>query len=213
MAEAAQTKKRVRLSGAERKRSIAETTARIVAEYGVRGATTARIAAAEGVSEKALYKQFASRREMLLAALDCVYERAASVLRGLEKANTIDYLREAARVHCPSQSEFLYPWYEFLASSPQEDLRRELKRRHEADVEFLIDLIEKGKRQGTIRPDVDSELAAWDFWAVCWAQDSACLMGFEDYESSGLNDRMIDRFIRSVATEQAADSPETPLWP
>jgi AcrR family transcriptional regulator len=189
------------MTGEQRKKSIAETTVKIVAEYGVRGATTARIAAAEGISEKALYKQYAGRREILVAALDAVLERAESVLRGHQSANALDYLRAAARLHCPSRSDFLYPLYEFLASSPQEDLRRELKLRHVADIEFLITVIEDGKAQGLIRPEVDSELAAWDFWAVCWAEDNAYIMGFDDYGPSGLSDRMIERFIQSISAQ------------
>lgn len=200
----AQVQTRKRMTGEERRRSIAETTAKIVAEHGLRGATTARIAAAEGISEKALYKQFTNRREMLLAALDRVYERAAIVLRGLDRTNVLEFLRQAAQLHCPSQAEFLYPWYEFLASSPQEDLRKELKPKHQADVEFLIEVIEDGKRQGVIRADVDAEIAAWGFWAVCWAQDNACMMGFDDYDISGLHGRMIERYIESIAAVGSA---------
>lgn len=203
--ETAQVKPRRRMTGEARRRSIAETTAKIVAEHGLSGATTARIAAAEGISEKALYKQFASRREMLLAALDRVYERAATVLRSLDRTNTTEFLRQAARLHCPSQSDFLYPWYEFLASSPQEDLRRELKPKHQADVDFLIEVIEDGKRKGTIRADIDAELAAWGFWAVCWAEDNACMMGFDEYETSGLHERMIESYIQSISADGTSE--------
>jgi AcrR family transcriptional regulator len=199
--EIAQNQTRKRLTGPERRKSIAETTVRIVAEHGIRGATTARIAAAEGISEKALYKQFASRKEILVAALDSVLEQAATVLRGLEKTNALEYLRVAAQLHCPSKQEFLYPLYEFLASSPQEELRAELKLRHQADIEFLSGVIEDGKAQGVIRPEVDPEFAAWEFWAVCWAEDNAYIMGFDDYGPSGLSDRMIDRFIERISVK------------
>jgi AcrR family transcriptional regulator len=199
--ESAQNRMRKRLTGSERKKSIAETTVRIVAEHGIRGATTARIAAAEGISEKALYKQFASRKEILVAALDSVLEQAATILRGLEKTNALEYLRVAARLHCPSKQEFLYPLYEFLASSPQEELRAELKLRHQADIEYLSGVIEDGKAQGVIRVEVDPELAAWEFWAVCWAEDNAYIMGFDDYGPSGLSDRMIDRFIERISVK------------
>jgi AcrR family transcriptional regulator len=191
------------MTGEQRKRSIAETTVRIVAQYGLRGTTIARIAAAEGISEKALYKQYANRREILVAALDCVLDQAENVLHGLEKTNAVEYLRVAAELHCPSRPDFLYPLYEFLTSSPQEDLRRELKPRHLADIEFLMGVIEEGKAQGVIRPDVDAELAAWEFWAVCWAEDNAYIMGVDDYGPSGLSKRMIESYIQRISTEGA----------
>ncbi|HEY5527833.1 MAG TPA: TetR/AcrR family transcriptional regulator, partial [Thermoleophilia bacterium] len=53
-----------RMTGAERKRQIVMVTLDLVATHGVPGTTTARIASAAGVSEKTLYKHFASRKEM-----------------------------------------------------------------------------------------------------------------------------------------------------
>ena len=32
-------------------------------------------------------------------------------------------------------------------------------------MEILVKVIDEGKAQGVIRPDVNSELAAWEFWA------------------------------------------------
>ena len=115
------------MTGEERKRSIAETAVDLIAQYGIRGTTTARIAAAEGVSEKALYKHYASRREILIAALDVLFARATRILRDSKESNAVDYLRAAAKLHWPSEQEFAHPLYEFFASAPQEDLRRELK--------------------------------------------------------------------------------------
>jgi hypothetical protein len=62
-------------------------------------------------------------------------------------------------------------------------------------------VIEDGKAQGVIRADVDSELAAWEFWAVCWAEDNAYIMGFDEYGPSGLSDRMINHFIERISVQ------------
>ncbi len=189
------------MTGEERRRRIVEATVEIVAEHGVQGATTARIAAAEGISEKALYRHFANRREILIAALDCVFERATRILRNGEGMNALEYLRAAAQLHWPSEQEFVLPLYEFLASSPQEDLRGELRTRHQADIEFISNIIEEGKTQGVIRADVDPELAAWEFWAVCWAEDIAYMLGFDDFGSSGQSSRMIERFLQTISVQ------------
>ena len=192
---------RRRMTGKERKRSIAATTVDMVARYGVRGATTARIAAAEGISERALYKHFTNRREMLLAAHDYVLETANRSLHEHRQGNAIEFLRAAAQLHWHSEHEFAYPLFEFFASSPEENLREALKLRHEADVEFVKNIVEEGKTQGVLRPEVNSELAAWEFWAVCWAQDLGYMLGFDEFGSSGLASLMIERYLDSISVQ------------
>ena len=190
---------RRRMTGEERRKSIAETTVELVASNGVRGATTARIAAAEGISERALYKHYASRREILLAAHDCLLERANRSLHDYRQANAIEYLRAAAQYHWPSEQEFAYPLFEFFASSAEENLREALKTRHEADVAFVRNIVDEGKGQGIVRPEINSELAAWQFWAVCWAQDLSYMLGFDEFGSSGLSSLMIESYLDSIA--------------
>ena len=58
-----------RLPPEERRGQIVQAVLDVVAEYGVPEATIARIAKAADVSEGTLYVYFASRKEMLLAAL------------------------------------------------------------------------------------------------------------------------------------------------
>jgi AcrR family transcriptional regulator len=194
---------RKRMTGEERRRSIAATTVDMVARHGVRGATTARIAAAEGISERALYKHFANRRDMLLAAHDYVLESANRSLHEHRQGNAIEFLRAAAQLHWPSEQEFVYPLFEFFASSPEEDLRGALKLRHQTDVEFVKNIIEEGKAQGCVRPQVNSELAAWEFWAVCWAEDLSFMLGFDEFGSSGLASQMIERYLDGISVPQS----------
>ena len=68
-------------------------------KHGVQGTTTARIAAAAGVTEPTLYKYFRNRREMLLAALDAVFERAEEVVRSSDEKDAVERLRKIGRYH------------------------------------------------------------------------------------------------------------------
>lgn len=213
MAESAvEPKRRRRMTGEKRKASIAETTVQMIAQYGVRGATTARIATAEGISERALYKYFANRREMLIGAHQWLLERANRSLHDQNTTNAIEYLRAAAQLHWPSEEEFAYPLFEFFACSPLENLRGYLKTSHEADVELISDIVDDGKRQGVISSDTDSKLAAWEFWAICWAQDLAYMLGFDDFGSSGLSSQMIENFLERIAN-QAPEATAPPTAP
>ena len=188
-----------RMSGPERRRCIIEATIDVIAEHGVQGATTARIARASGVSEKTLYSHFASRRDLLVATLDAVFERATRILRERQHSDPIEHLRIATRLHWPSEKEFVHPLFEFFASSPQEDLRGELKVRHQAHVDLVADIVEEGKARGVVRPDVDSEQAAWELYSVYWAEDIAYMLGFDDFGTSGRSRIMIERVLADIA--------------
>ena len=190
-----------RMTGAERKKRIVEATVEVVAEHGVQGATTARIAAAAGISEKTLYAHFASRREMLVAALDAVFELSrANFLRRVE-GNALEHLRIAAKAHWPSEPEYVYPLFEFFASPPREGLRAELKSRNETSIGGLVDIVEQGKAQGVIRQDVDSEQVAWEMLSLYWAEDVAYMLGFDDFVSAGRSGLMLERILREISTQ------------
>lgn len=188
------------MTGAQRKQLIVESTVALVAEYGVEGTTTARIAAAAGVSEKTLYSHFASRKDILLAALDVVFERARDDLRHLEGTNALEHLRAAARRHGTRGEEFVYPLFEFFAAPPTAGLREELRARHQASIDLVARMIEEGKAQGVIRADVDSELAAWEFFGVYWAEDVAFMIGFDEFSTSGRPVIMMERILRDIAS-------------
>ena len=59
----------VRMPAAERRLKLVETAIRVFSEGSYRGTTTAEIARAAGVSEPILYRHFASKRDLYLAAL------------------------------------------------------------------------------------------------------------------------------------------------
>ncbi len=188
------------MTGAERKRLIVDSAVDLVAKHGVEGATTARIAAAAGISEKTLYSHFANRRDILVAALDVVFERGRDDLRHLEGANVLENLRAAARRHGARGKDFVYPLFEFFAAPPTAGLREELRTRHQASIDIVTSMIDEGKAQGLIRPDVDSELVAWEFFGVYWAEDVAFMIGFDEFSASRRPVIMMERILRDIAT-------------
>ena len=190
------------MTGAQRKQLIVDVTIELVAECGVEGTTTARIAAKAGVSEKTLYSHFASRKDILVAALDVVFERARDDLRHLDGANVLEHLRSAARRHLGRGKEFVYPLFEFFAAPPAAGLREEVLTRHRASVDIVTNMIEEGKTQGFIRPDVDSELVAWEFFGVYWAEDVAFMIGFDEFSASRRPVIMMERIVRDIAAHR-----------
>ena len=76
------TQVRHRLTADARRQAVLDTACRVFSRSSYRGATTAEIARAAGVSEPILYRHFGSKRDLYLACLDESWRalRVASVL-------------------------------------------------------------------------------------------------------------------------------------
>jgi len=194
---------RKRMTGADRKKQIVMVTLDLVAKHGIQGTTTARIASAAGVSEKTLYKHFASRRELLLAALDVAFDRANHLVFSRQETDALERLRSIGRSHWATvlsdQEGFVYPLYEFVAAPPEAGLRDRLRVRQLASVEALAAIVQNGKAQGVISPDVESEQIAWELMAVYMSEDIAYLMGVEEFATGGRSALMLERILRDIS--------------
>lgn len=59
-----------RLPAAQRREQLLDTAAKVFADYGYAGATTAELAKAAGVTEPIIYRHFASKRDLFIALID-----------------------------------------------------------------------------------------------------------------------------------------------
>jgi AcrR family transcriptional regulator len=190
------------MTAAGRKQQIVEVTMDLVAKNGVRATTTSRIAAAAGISEATLYRHFASRTDMLLAAMDLVYERVFKVIHSAESENALERLRGIGRYHAGIIADdtegFVYPLFEFVAAPPECGLREPLAEHQRAAIASLCAIVEEGKEQKLVRTDVDTAQIAWELVAVYWAQDVSYLMGLEEYVDVTRGQRMLERILTSI---------------
>ena len=161
----------VRLPAAERRERLVETALRVFTEGSYRGTTTAEIARAAGVSEPILYRHFASKRDLYLAALDHVWgnARAAWETALAESPDVRTALERMGRGHftvrdCKHQLSEL--WVQALGEAAEDpELRRHL-RRHMREVHgFWVDVIRRGQEEGVLHPGRDAEAEAWIFLA------------------------------------------------
>ena len=193
------------MTAAERKQQIVEVTMDLVAKNGVQSTTTSRIAAVAGISEATLYRHFASRKDMLLAAMDLVYERVFKVIHSADKGNALERLRGIGRYHAGIIADdvegFVYPLFEFVAAPPGSGLREPLAERQRAAIGSISAILDEGKAQGLVRQDVDSAQIAWELVAVYWAQDVSYLMGLQEYVNVTRGEQMLERILASIATQ------------
>jgi AcrR family transcriptional regulator len=160
-----------RLPAAERRLHLIETAIRLFSRGSYRGTTTADIARAAGVSEPILYRHFASKRDLYLAALDHVWEQVRTSWTACI-ANTADVracMETMGRGHYSirdSKLQLAELWVQALTEAAEDqELRRHL-RRHMREVHgFVADLIRRGQEQGVLHADRDADAEAWVFIA------------------------------------------------
>ncbi|HEY5059202.1 MAG TPA: TetR/AcrR family transcriptional regulator [Gaiellaceae bacterium] len=160
-----------RLSAPERRQELVETAVRVFTEGSYRGTTTAEIARAAGVSEPILYRHFASKRDLYLAALDHVWVRARTAWEdALLRTNDVrEALEEMGRSHysvrdCKVQLAEL--WVQALSEAAEDPELREHLRRHMREVhDFMAGMIRRGQEQGVLHRDRDPDAEAWIFVA------------------------------------------------
>src|SRR6266540_3830367 len=123
-----------RLPAAERRQALIETAIRVFSEGSYRGTTTAEIARAAGISEPILYRHFASKRDLYLAALDHVWSNVRTA------------------------------WERALGEAGEDpELRRHLGRHMREVHDFMADLIRRGQSEGVLHADRDADAEAWTF--------------------------------------------------
>jgi AcrR family transcriptional regulator len=160
-----------RLPAAERRQALIETAIRLFSDGSYRGTTTAEIARAAGVSEPILYRHFASKRDLYLAALDhvCGTMRAAWQKALADAPNVREAFELIGRSHvsvhdCKFQMAEL--WVQALGEAAEDpDLRKHLRRQMREVHDFMAGLIRQGQEEGSLSADRDADAEAWQFLA------------------------------------------------
>jgi AcrR family transcriptional regulator len=192
-----------RLPPEERRAQIVNAVLDVVAEYGVPEATIARIAKAAEVSEGTLYVYFASRREMLLAALESILCEMYQLIDGSDGGDALARLRNIEAAHSRQMSAgrglLAYPWFEFIAAGPQVGIRDAVADTHRSAYQHLKRIIQDGQAKGTIRLDADADRLAWGFYTVLWAENIAGMMGMREYLDEGHASHILNLILNDAA--------------
>jgi AcrR family transcriptional regulator len=201
--EADRPARRTRRSSAERQTQITKATLLLMARYGLAGTTVHRIAEEVGMEAPSLYSHFPGRQEILLSAIDALFERVAEWLNLSQDPNALSRLRAITESHGPFMTRefegFVAPMFEFIAAPRGFGLTEVVARKQLEAIEVIAGIVEEGKRQGTIREDMDPRLAAWEIVTWAMAEDVAQLLGAEEYLTGGISAKIADVFLRDMA--------------
>jgi AcrR family transcriptional regulator len=156
-----------RMAAADRRRHLVETALRLFTEGSYRGTTTAEIARTAGVSEPILYRHFASKRDLYLAALEHVWAKTRdSWERTLEASPDACAAVEAiGKGHVSVRSPKLQLaelWVQALSEASEDaELKRHLRRHMREVHDFVADLVRRGQAEGAIAAERDPDAEAW----------------------------------------------------
>jgi AcrR family transcriptional regulator len=184
----------------------------MIARHGVQGATLRRIARAAGISTPALYNHFSNRNEILEAAMDMLQARVFEWIDTSSNPNMYERLRElGGSVHesaiMTDREWVILPLFELVAAAPAEHLTQEMGKRQLAVLQRFIDIVEEGKRQGTIRQDADAKVVGWSLMGLGWTKDFAVLEGLECFITDGTAAKILDNILAGIAAEPARETP------
>lgn len=197
-----------RMTAEARKRQIVEVTLDLVAELGLRGATMARIAERAGIRQASVYTHFASRTEILLAALDVVYERIYASRETPTNENSLERLRQMCDHHLElwatqGERHHAHQLLEFVSGAHGEGLRGALAEKHLASIEAFAQVVRDGQREGTIPEYVDPDQVAWLITGWAFAGDVSHLMGFKRFLEPNVGIHWLDVIFASFAAPPA----------
>jgi AcrR family transcriptional regulator len=156
-----------RMAAADRRQHLVETAISLFTEGSYHGTTTAEIARSAGVSEPILYRHFASKRDLYLAALEHVWARMReSWERTLETSPDACAAIEAiGKGHVSVRSPKLQLaelWVQALSEASEDpELKRRLRVHMREVHDFVADLVRRGQEQGAIAAERDPDAEAW----------------------------------------------------
>ena len=156
-----------RLPAAERREALIETAIKVFSDGSYRGTTTAEIARAAGISEPILYRHFASKRDLYLAALEHVWTKTRETWqRALDETPDACAAIEAiGKGHVSVRSPKLQLtelWVQALSEASEDPVLKRHLRKHMREVhDFVADLVRRGQNEGAIAADRDADAEAW----------------------------------------------------
>ncbi len=176
----------------------------MVGEHGVPGTTIPRVAAEAGVAQGTLYLYFSDRAEMLMAALNSIFDHWLALVDLPGESNELRRLWRAGLRNSETiatEDGLAYPWVEFIAAPPHIGLRDAVADMQRRSLKIMIGIVEEGQKQGTIREDVDPEQVAWEWLMFVWAETMARLMGLDEFFEGHRSRPLLESIIRRAAAD------------
>lgn len=183
-AQPRQTRAR-RLPAEQRRREILEAAVTVFAERGFAGTGTADIAAAAGIGEPTIYRYFANKQELYLAALrlsgdQLMEEWQRIAAENEDPLNALLVLGQWYHQTLRAQPEILKLRFRSITEAHDPEVSHRARAIYRELMRFIESLFEDARAQGRLGPDTDTKTMMWLFMAVGSLLDMTHLLGLQD---------------------------------
>jgi AcrR family transcriptional regulator len=174
-----------RLPAEKRKRQIIDSARAVFASQSYANVGTADLARAAGISEPALYRHFASKKDLFVATLRATGPRLLQIWEEIacDYEDPLETLRAIGVYyydHLESHSASMKLQFRALSEADDPGIRSALHDNFEAFVDFVADTLEEGKARGIVPAELDTRVVAWQFLGIGMTLDMMHLLGFNN---------------------------------
>jgi len=149
----------------QQRKSLLPIICRVFSELGYRRTTTARLARQCGVRENILYRLWADKKAMFLAAIDDIFERRAETWRELlaDRPAAREASQRLVAYEAKHQGEFGFYRVVFtaLAETDDADIRAALVRMYRRFHQIVLKRVKADRERRSLRAGLPPDFAAW----------------------------------------------------
>jgi AcrR family transcriptional regulator len=153
-----------------RRKQIIDALRKLIIKHGSEHVTVRRLAHEVGITEGAIYRHFKSKKEVLLFLVDYIEE---SLIGDIEKSqagqNQLEFLENILHNHLSSIEQRKGISFLVIAeiiSLGDKKLNQKIYETLTKYISHLTRIISDGKKNGTIREDINAEMAATVFFGM-----------------------------------------------
>lgn len=174
-----------RLPADKRRRQIIESARDVFASQSYARVGTADLAKAAGISEPGLYRHFSGKKDLFLATIRATGPRLLKIWEEIscDYEDPIESLWAIGVYyydHLESHATNMKLQFRAISEADDPEILAALRDNFEAFVQFVAETLEEGKARGTVRPEVDSRLIAWQFLGIGMTLDLMHMLGYKD---------------------------------
>ena len=201
-----------RLPAEKRRRLIIESARDVFASQGYARVGTADLARAAGISEPALYRHFAGKKELFLETIRSTRPRLLNIWEeiSIDYEDPIETLHAIGAYyydHLESHAANMKLQWRALSEADDPEIRDALRENFEGFVTFLTDTLEEGKARGIVKADLDSRMVAWQILGNGMIMDLMHMLGFKDEVDRRRADKSSRHYLESVRKNDARRRP------
>jgi len=194
----------------DKRRRILDAAVKVFARKGYFGARVSEIASRADVADGTIYLYFRNKEDILVSLFDEVM--AEHIARGRQEIATLGgapaRLRAIAVHHLR-----LFGGHRDLALVFQVELRHSTRFLERFTASWLQDyfgllgdVIDEGKREGTLRADIHTKVATKAFFGALDEMVTSWILGRKSYDLANLADPVVDLFLNGAGPRKLKDA-------